>query len=176
MAASTLLRLLKPRLLSLCERLGGIKQIFPHRDVDMWGRVLMSRFRGDFSLCSFRDLIYARTACSTPNRKQNLKSHHMTPLKFLVFLKLQSVSFASLSPSLFENLELQLLAELSSLRGVVSWHSFSADESNVLRWMCSCQSPHRCGCLLYFAITDSSLCLGNMTQIRIFTVYCHLNK
>ncbi len=38
-AASTLLRLLKPRLLSLREHLGGIKQIFPHRDVDTWGRV-----------------------------------------------------------------------------------------------------------------------------------------
>ncbi len=34
MAASTLLRLLKPRLLSLREHLGGITQIFPHRVVD----------------------------------------------------------------------------------------------------------------------------------------------
>ncbi len=75
-------------------------------------------------------------------------------------LKLQSVSFASLSPSLYENLELQLCAELSSVRGVVLRHGSSADESNVLRWMCSSQSPHRCGCLLYFAIADSSLCLG----------------
>ncbi len=48
-------------------------------------------------------------------------------------LKLQSVSFTSLSRSMFENLELQLLAELSSLHGVVLWHSSSADESNVLR-------------------------------------------
>ncbi len=32
-AASTLLRLLKPCLLSLREYLGGITQIFPHRDV-----------------------------------------------------------------------------------------------------------------------------------------------
>ncbi len=46
MTASTLLRLLKPRLLSLCEHLGGIKQIFPHCDVDMWGRVWMSCFMG----------------------------------------------------------------------------------------------------------------------------------
>ncbi len=36
-AASTVLRLLKPLLLSLRELLGGIRQIFPHRDVDMWG-------------------------------------------------------------------------------------------------------------------------------------------
>ncbi len=34
----------------------------------------------DFSLCNFRDLIYAQTACNTPKRKKNLKSHHMTPL------------------------------------------------------------------------------------------------
>ncbi len=46
MTVSTLLRLLKPRLLSLCEHLGGIKQIFPHRDIDMWGRVWISCFRG----------------------------------------------------------------------------------------------------------------------------------
>ncbi len=46
------------------------------------------------------------------------------------------------------------------LAWAVLWHGSSADESNVLRWMCSCQSPHRCGCLLYFTITDSSLCLG----------------
>ncbi len=41
---TAVLRLLKPRLLSLREHLGGITQIFPHRDVDMWGRVLMRRF------------------------------------------------------------------------------------------------------------------------------------
>ncbi len=35
MTASTLLRLLKPCLLSLREHLGGIKQIFPHRNVDV---------------------------------------------------------------------------------------------------------------------------------------------
>ncbi len=37
MAASTLLWLLKPRLLSLYAYLGGIMQIFPHYDVNMWG-------------------------------------------------------------------------------------------------------------------------------------------
>ncbi len=40
MVASTLLRLLKPCLLSLCEHLGGIMQIFPHRDIDMCGACL----------------------------------------------------------------------------------------------------------------------------------------
>ncbi len=35
MAASTLLQLLKPLLLSLCEHLGSIMQIFPHCDVDV---------------------------------------------------------------------------------------------------------------------------------------------
>ncbi len=71
-------------------------------------------------------------------------------------LKLQSVSFASLSPSLFEHLELQLFAELSSVRGVVLRLGSSTDESNVLRSMCGSQ----CGYLLYLAITDSSLRLG----------------
>ncbi len=59
-------------------------------------------------------------------------------LKILI-LKLQSVSFASLLPSLFENLQLQLFAELSSFR-VVLRHGSSADESNVLRSMCGSQS------------------------------------
>jgi len=35
MAASTLLRLLKPRLLSLRAHLDSITQIFPHRDIDV---------------------------------------------------------------------------------------------------------------------------------------------
>ncbi len=39
MAASTLLWLLNPQILSLREHLGGINQIFSHREVDMWGRV-----------------------------------------------------------------------------------------------------------------------------------------
>ncbi len=50
----------------------------------------------------------------------------------VIKLKLQSVTFTSLSPSMFENLELQFLEELSSVRRVVIWCS-SADESNVLR-------------------------------------------
>ncbi len=53
MTASTLLWLLKPRLLALCEHLGGIMQISPHRDVDMWGRVWMSRFRGAWQNLNF---------------------------------------------------------------------------------------------------------------------------
>ncbi len=48
----------------------------------------MSRFRRAWSslnfykeyLCNFMDRIYAQTACNTPKRKENLKSHHMTPL------------------------------------------------------------------------------------------------
>ncbi len=45
--------LLKPRLLSLREHLGCIMQIFPHHDVDMWGRVWMSRFRGTWQSLNF---------------------------------------------------------------------------------------------------------------------------
>ncbi len=44
MAASILLRLLKPRLLSLREHLGCIMQIFPHRDVDNVGACLNEPF------------------------------------------------------------------------------------------------------------------------------------
>ncbi len=51
-----------------------------------------------FSLCSFRDLIYTQTACNTPKRKENLESHHMTPLKLnqmcsAGFLQTSQVSF-----------------------------------------------------------------------------------
>ncbi len=56
-------------------------------------------------------------------------------------LKLQCVSFASLSQSLFENLELQLFVELSWLRGDVRQHGSSVDESNALKSMCGSQSP-----------------------------------
>jgi len=56
-ASSTLLRLLKARLM----------QIFQHRDVDMWGRVLMSCFREAWQnlnfdkeyLFGFKTLVFA---------------------------------------------------------------------------------------------------------------------
>ncbi len=66
--------------------------------------------------------------------------------------------------------------ELSSVRGVVSRHGSSADESNVLRWMCSSQS--RTGVDVYCTSQSQILAyvLEYITQIRIFTVYCHLNK
>ncbi len=43
----------------------------------------------DFSLCNFRELIYAQSACNTPKRKHNLKSHHMTPLRLFFFPRWQ---------------------------------------------------------------------------------------
>ncbi len=43
-----------------------------------------------FSLCNFRDLIYARTACNTPKRKPSLKSHYMTPLNSSAHYKTQA--------------------------------------------------------------------------------------
>ncbi len=46
--------------------------------------------------------------------------------------KLQSVSSASLSPSLFENLELQLCAELSCLRGL--WVGTAPVRMNLMFW------------------------------------------
>ncbi len=47
-AASTLLWLLKPRLLSFREHLGGIMQIFPHRDIDMFEWAVLGG-RGSFN-------------------------------------------------------------------------------------------------------------------------------
>ncbi len=41
------------------------------------------------SLCYFRDLIYAQSACNTPKRKQKIKSHHMTPLKYIFPTKIK---------------------------------------------------------------------------------------
>ncbi len=57
-AASTVLRLLKPRLLSLREHLGGIKQIYPHRDVDMRGREWAN-------LVGFETLVFASLGISS---------------------------------------------------------------------------------------------------------------
>ncbi len=64
----------------------------------------MSRFRGAWQSLNFdkeylfgfetlvfatyfRDLIYAQSACKTPKRKENLKSHHMTPLTSILYHK-----------------------------------------------------------------------------------------
>ncbi len=52
-AASTLLRSLKPRLLSLREHFGGITQIFPHRDVDMGGVFEVDVLRGAWQCHDF---------------------------------------------------------------------------------------------------------------------------
>ncbi len=102
--------------------LAGITQIFPHCDVDMWGRFnevfqpsldlpsLLDRINllvGDFELCNSADRIHEQTA--TLKEKENKKSHHMTPLKpvikacWLKFFKLlskskKSVSYSCLNP------------------------------------------------------------------------------
>ncbi len=91
------------------------------------------------------------------------------------FLKLQSVSFASLSPSMFENLELQLLAELSPA-GV--WVGTAAARMNLMFWRVCVAVSHRTGVDVYCTSQSQILAyvLEYMTQIRIFTVYCHLNK
>ncbi len=70
------------------------------------------------------------------------------------------MGFASLPPSLFENLELQLCAELSSVHGVVLKHCISQDESNVLSSI-MCQSVSHCtGVILYLGTTDYCLRFG----------------
>ncbi len=78
----------------------------------------------------------------------------MSPWQLTEIKAAKSVNLASLSPSLFEDLQLQLCAELSSLCGLCS--GTAPAQINLI----ICQSPHRCGCLLYIVITDSSLRLG----------------
>ncbi len=58
MVASTLLRLLKSRLPSLHEHLGSITQIFPHHDVDMWGRVWMEGRKVWTSLNFYKEYLF----------------------------------------------------------------------------------------------------------------------
>ncbi len=79
-------------------------------------------------------------------------------------------------PSLFENLELQFLAELSCLRGLYSGTALARMNSNVFG-ECFAVS-HRTGVDVYCTSQSQILAyvLEYMTQIRIFTVYCHLNK
>ncbi len=69
-------------------------------------------------------------------------------------LKLQSVRFASLSPSLFETCNCSYLRNYHLQVGCASARLLGANESNVLRSMCGCQSTHSCGYSLYFGITD----------------------
>ncbi len=66
-------------------------QIFPHRDVDIWGRVWMSCFRKVWKILNFykeylfgfETLIFATLQILSVHYKdkENLKSHHMTSLK-----------------------------------------------------------------------------------------------
>ncbi len=84
-------------------------------------------------------------------------------------LKLQSVSFASLSPSLFKNLELQPCAELSCL----CWlYSGTASAWINLFWGECVAVSHRTGVDVYCSSQSQILAyvLEYMTQIRIFTV------
>ncbi len=86
--------------LSLRKHLASVLQISPHRDVDMWGRVWMSHFRGAWQslnfdkeyLFGFETLVFATSGIlsihnqpvTLPKRKENLESHHMTPLRKLL--------------------------------------------------------------------------------------------
>ncbi len=103
--------------------------------------------------------------------KRELNERYQLVQHVKKLLKLQSISFASLSLSLFENLELHLIVELS----FVLWHGSSADESNVLRSMFGCQSTHWCRYCTWESQILANV-LEYMTQIRIFTIYCHLKK
>ncbi len=80
---------------------------------------------------SFGSCPFNKTHIHTQNT-HTVYVHIQYVCSVVINLKLQSVTFTSLSPSMFENMELQFLEELSSVRRVVIWCS-SADESNVLR-------------------------------------------
>ncbi len=73
----------------------------------------------------------------------------------VLFLKLQALTFTSLSPSMFENLELQFLAELSSFRGVVIRCSGTAPaRMNLMFWGECVVVSHCTGVDIYY------LCFG----------------
>ncbi len=80
---------------------------------------------------------------------------------------------------MFENLELQFLAELSSVRGVVIRCSGTAPaRMNLMFWGECVVVSHRTSVDIYCTLQSQILAyvLEYMTQIRIVTVYCHLNK
>ncbi len=99
-----------------------------------------------FFLTADADILESRVADGRYNFNCNLK---LQSVKFCLF-----VAISVWKPGIADFCGIILIA------WVVSWHGSSADESNVLRWMCCCHSLHRCGYLLYFAITDFSLHLG----------------
>ncbi len=74
-------------------------------------------------------------------------------------LNLQSVSFASLSPSLFENLELQLLVELSCLHGLCS--GTASARMNLMFWGECVAVSHRTGVDIYCTSQSQILAQGS---------------
>ncbi len=72
--------------------------------------------------------------------------------------------------SLFENLELQFLAELSS--------GTAPAQMNLMFWGECVVVSHCTGLDIYCTLQSQILAyvLEYMTQIRMFTIYCHLNK
>ncbi len=96
-----------------------------------------------------------------------------------LILKLQSVTFTSLSPSMFKNLELQFLADFSSVCVVVLRCSSTAPAwMNLMFWGECVVVSHFTGVDIYCTSQSQILAyvLEYITQIRIFTVYWHLNK
>ncbi len=72
---------------------------------------------------------------------------------------------------MFENLELQFLAELFSVRGAVIRCSGTAPARMNLMFWGECVVVSHCT-----GVDITAYVLEYITQIRIFTVYCHLNK
>ncbi len=81
----------------------------------------------------------------------------------VLWLKLQSVSFASLSPSLFNNLELQLCSELFSLRGLSV--GTAPARMNLMLWGVCVAVNHRTGVDVY--CTSQSQILAYVLEYMI---------
>ncbi len=92
------------------------------------------------------------------------------------YLKAAVCKFCLLSPSLFENLELQLLAELSWLCWLCV--GMASAWMNLMFWRVCVAVSRRTGVDIF--CTSQSLIIAYvleyMTEIRIFTGYCNLNK
>ncbi len=122
----------------------------------------ISPFGVDFEICNFVDCFMPKHTHYTLTKIHKVKKHNRTPLK------LQSLSFASLSLSLFENLELQFLAELSSLRRLYS--GTAPARMNLMFWGECVAVSHRTGVDVYYTSQSQILAyvLEYMTQKNHF--------
>ncbi len=127
------------------------------------GRTLKRSFGANFFFSNFWLKVI-----SLQNDKVVDNWQHCFPPGILL-LNLQSVGFSSLSPSLFETCNCSYLQNYF----LEHWHGFSA-RINLMFW---CVAVSHCTYVdIHCTLESQILHLRSMTQIRIFTGYCHLNK